>query len=188
MPFDGDGSFSWERFEERYNSDLANALGNLASRTISMVERYCGGIVPGDAAAAAGDLDAQDAADLAQYHAAMDGSRGYLPHEALRHVWATVSRGNEFVDRQAPWKLAKDPALRPELERTLAALVRQLARHAIHLQPFMPTKSAELWRQLGGPGVLAHQRFADVASLDASGWRVTKGDGLFPKESVTVGT
>jgi len=86
------------------------------------------------------------------------------------------------VDRQAPWKLAKDPALRPELERTLAALVRQLARHAIHLQPFMPAKAAELWRQLGAPGVLAHQRFANVPSLDASGWHVTKGDGLFPKE------
>jgi methionyl-tRNA synthetase len=188
VPFDGDGSFSWERFEERYNADLANALGNLASRTISMVERYCGGVVPGDGAATPNELDAQDAADLAQYHAAMDGSRGYLPHEALRHVWATVSRGNEYVDRQAPWKLAKDPALRPELDRTLAALVRQLARHAIHLQPFMPTKSAELWRQLGAPGVLAHQRFANVAALDASGWRVTKGDGLFPKETVTAST
>ena len=153
-----------------------------------MVERYCGGVVPGKGAAAPNELDTQDTADFAQYHAAMDGSRGYLPHEALRHVWATVGRGNEYVDRQAPWKLAKDPTLRPELERTLAALVRQLARHAIHLQPFMPTKSAELWRQLGAPGVLAHQRFANVATLDASGWRVTKGDGLFPKETVTAST
>jgi methionyl-tRNA synthetase len=182
VPFDGDGSFSWERFEERYNADLANALGNLASRTISMVERYCGGVVPGGVAAEPTESDTQDAVDLAAYHAAMDGSRGYLLHEALRHVWSTVRRGNEYVDTQAPWKLAKDPALRPELERTLAALMRQLARHAIHLHPFMPAKSAELWRQLGAPGVLAHQRFSGVATLDASGWRVAKGDGLFPKE------
>ena len=153
-----------------------------------MVERYFGGVVPGGAAADVTELDTQDAADLAHYHAAMDGSKGYLPHEALRHVWATVSRGNEYVDRQAPWKLAKDPALRPELERTLAALIRQLARHAIHLHPFMPTKSAELWRQIGAPGVLAHQRFASVAALDASGWRVAKGDGLFPKEIVSAST
>jgi methionyl-tRNA synthetase len=82
--------------------------------------------------------------------------------------------------------LAKDPSLRGDLERTLAALVRQLARHAIHLHPFLPAKSAELWRQVGGPGVLAHQRFASVQSLDASGWRVTKGDSLFPKESVSA--
>jgi methionyl-tRNA synthetase len=188
VPFDADGSFSWERFEERYNADLANALGNLASRTISMVERYCGGVVPGGAAAEATDLDTSDARDLAQYHAAMDGSRGYLLHEALRHVWSTVSRGNEYVDRQAPWKLAKDPALRPELERTLAALMRQLARHAIHLHPFLPAKTADLWRQLGGPDIVAHQRFEMVAALDVSGWRVTKGDGLFPKEIVTATT
>ena len=88
VPFDADGSFSWERFEERYNADLANALGNLASRTISMVERYCEGVVSGNAAAERTELDTQDAHDLAQYHAAMDGSRGYLLHEALRHVWA----------------------------------------------------------------------------------------------------
>jgi methionyl-tRNA synthetase len=179
VPFDADGSFSWERFEERYNADLANALGNLASRTISMVERYFGGLVP---AADKTDLDTADAQDLAHYHSAMDGSRGFLMHEALKHVWSTVARGNEYVDRQAPWKLAKDPALKPELERTLAALIRQLARHAIHLQPFMPEKSAELWRQLGGPGVLAHQRFANVDTLDVTGWRVAKGEGLFPKE------
>jgi methionyl-tRNA synthetase len=151
-----------------------------------MVERYCGGVVPGGDAAAPVELDGQDAADLAQYHAAMDGSRGYLLHEALRHLWSTVSRGNEYVDRQAPWKLAKDPAQRAALERTLAALVRQLARHAIHLHPFMPAKSAELWRQLGAPTVLAHQRFADVPSLDVGGWRVTKGDSLFPKEIAAV--
>jgi methionyl-tRNA synthetase len=144
-----------------------------------MVERYCGGIVP---AGAPTELDAQDARDLEHYHSAMDGTRGFLLHEALRHVWSTVSRGNEYVDRQAPWKLAKDPTLRPELERTLAALVRQLARHAIHLQPFMPAKSAELWRQLGGPGVIAHQRFAGLDTLDATGWRVNKGEPLFPKE------
>jgi methionyl-tRNA synthetase len=118
----------------------------------------------------------------------MDGSRGYLLHEALRHVWSTVSRGNEYVDRQAPWKLAKDSALRPELERTLAALIRQLARHAIHLHPFLPAKTAELWRQLGGPDIVAHQRFATTAALDVSGWRVTKGDSLFPKEIVTATT
>jgi methionyl-tRNA synthetase len=188
VPFDNDGSFSWERFEERYNADLANALGNLASRTISMVERYFDGVVPGGAAAEPTELDAQDALDLAQYHAAMDGSRGFLLHEALRHVWSTVRRGNEYVDSQAPWKLARDPALLGELERTLAGLVRQLARHAIHLHPFMPSKTTELWHQLGAPGVLAHQRFANVATIDATGWQVTKGTGLFPKEIASTAT
>ncbi|HEY5219098.1 MAG TPA: methionine--tRNA ligase [Gemmatimonadaceae bacterium] len=178
VPFDGDGSFSWERFEDRYNADLANAWGNLASRTIAMVERYRGAVVP---AAAHGAVDDADAADYATYHSAMDGSRGYLLHEALRAVWLTVARGNEYVDRQAPWKLAKDPALAGELDTTLGTLIRQLARQCVALQPFMPGKTQELWEQLGGPGAVADQRFADFSALDPAGWRVRKGESLFPK-------
>jgi methionyl-tRNA synthetase len=97
VPFDADGSFSWERFEDRYNSDLANAWGNLASRVISMVERYCDGIVP---AGARTDLDTRDAAELLEYHEAMDGTRGFLLHEALRIVWQSV-RARQRVRRPA---------------------------------------------------------------------------------------
>ncbi|HET7632705.1 MAG TPA: methionine--tRNA ligase [Gemmatimonadaceae bacterium] len=181
VPFDGDGSFSWERFEERYNADLANAWGNLASRSIAMVERYRGGTVP---AAPRGALDEADAADYASYHSAMDGSRGYLLHEALRAVWLTVARGNEYVDRQAPWKLARDPAQSDALDTTLGTLIRQLARQCVALQPFMPTRTQALWEQLGGPGAVADQRLDGLASLDAAGWTVRKGDPLFPKPAV----
>ncbi len=177
VPFDGDGSFSWERFEDRYNSDLANAFGNLASRTIAMVERYCDGVVP---AAGLTDVDALDTADVASYVRAMESR---LLHEALRAVWRTVSRGNEYVDHQAPWKLAKDPAARAELERTLASLTRQLARQAVMLAPFMPNKSEELWTALGGSGRASEQRLDEIATLTTAGQRVTKGAPLFPKES-----
>jgi methionyl-tRNA synthetase len=180
VPFDADGNFSWERFGERYNADLANAFGNLASRTISMIERYCGGTIPPGAPT---ELDRLDAADVATYHAALDGSRGYLLHEGLKAVWSTVGRGNEYVDRQKPWSLAKDPALRAELESTLAALARQLARQAILLAPFMPGKSETLWRQLGAPGSVLEQRFEGLEHLNPSGWRVTKGEPLFPRDS-----
>ncbi len=181
VPFDGDGSFSWERFEERYNSDLANALGNLASRAISMVERYREGVTPRGVET---DLDKSDAADAALYHACMNGERGYLLSEALQHIWKTVARGNEYVDRQAPWKLAKDPAQGAELDQTLAALVRQLARHAVHLHPFLPGKMEQLWVQLGAPQPLSSVRFSDAFSLDVTGWRVAKGNALFPKDPV----
>ena len=178
VPFDADGSFSYERFDERYTADLANSLGNLASRAISMVEKYCGGTVPrGDRVA----LDRSDAADLTEYHAAMDGSRGYLLHEGLRRVFGCVTRGNEFVQSSQPWALAKDAAKRHDLETVLAAIVRQLARHAIHLAPFMPNKMQELWGQIGGPGSVSDQRFVNVESLDVTGWRVAKGPSLFPK-------
>ena len=179
VPFDTDGNFSWERFEDRYAADLANALGNLASRSIAMVERYREGVVPAGARTA---VDAADAEDVKAYHAAMDGGRGFLLHEGLQAVWRMVARGNEYVDRQAPWKQAKDPALASALDETLASLVRQLARFAVLLQPFMPGKAAELWKQVGGPGDLAAQRFAGLTSLETTGWQVKKGEPLFPKE------
>jgi methionyl-tRNA synthetase len=178
VPFDGDGNFSWERFEERYNADLANAFGNLASRTISMVERYCGGVVP---PGERNEIDEADEADLQTYHASI-GPRGFLLHEALKAVWLTIARANEYVDRQAPWKLAKDPANRGQLEKVLASLVRQLARQAVYLWPFMPAKSEELWRSLGGEGSPTETRFSGLQRIDPTGWKIHKGPSLFPKE------
>ena len=180
VPFDADGSFSWERFEERYNADLANAWGNLASRVVAMIEKYFAGTVPASARTA---LDEADARDLAEYHAAMDGTNGFLLHQALAAVWRTVARANEFVQASAPWALAKDPARRGELESVLAALVRSLARQAVCIAPFMPNKAQELWAQLGAPGTVNAQRFAGLASLEASGWSVRKGAALFPKDA-----
>jgi methionyl-tRNA synthetase len=100
----------------------------------------------------------------------------------LRAIWQTVARGNEYVDRQAPWKVAKDAARRGELEETLATLTRQLIRQAVALAPFMPGKAEELWQQLGGSGTVRDVRFADLESLSPTGWRVAKGAPLFPKE------
>jgi methionyl-tRNA synthetase len=179
VPFNGDGEFSWERFDERYTADLADAFGNLASRTISMVERYFDGTVPpgGDPAIAAAD-----SADYERYAEAMGGARGYLPHEALRAVWQTVYRGNEYVNREAPWKLAKDPAQRASLARVLATSITQLARQALHLAPFMPNRAESLWHQLGAPGSVHAVRLAPGANPpNPAGWRVSKGEPLFPK-------
>jgi methionyl-tRNA synthetase len=186
IPFDADGAFSWERFDDRYTADLANAFGNLLSRTVAMIDRYCGGTVP---SGAPNEVDLADAADYERYRQAMDGGRGYLLHEALRQVWLTVARGNEYVDRQAPWKLAKDPAQRGALDAVLATLVRQLARQAIHIAPFMPERAQEVWRQLGGPGSVHDQRIGpQEGPLDPTGWRVVRGDALFPKDTAPRST
>ena len=178
VPFDGDGNFSWERFEERYTSDLANALGNLASRAIAMVEKYCDAVVP---TAAVPDAEADDMQDLAAYHAAMDGARGWLLHDGLSAVARMTARANEYTQASAPWQMAKDPDRRLELEQCLASLIRRLARQAVLLSPFMPNKAQALWEQLGGSGRVDAQRFTTLAALDAASWTVHKGEGLFPR-------
>lgn len=178
IPFDGDGNFSWERFEAVYTAELANGLGNLASRTIAMIEKYCGGVVP---AGERTTSDRDDATDYAEARAALDGSRGFLAHEALDAISQTVTRANLAIQEAKPWVLAKDPERRGELERVLASLARQLARQAVYLAPFMPTKAQGLWAALGGPGSVSTVSFADADRLDCAGWTVTKGDGLFPR-------
>lgn len=178
IPFDGDGSFSWERFEAVYTAELANGLGNLASRTMAMIEKYCEGIVP---SGAFGATDREDLADYAVARSALDGSRGFLIHEALDAIARTVTRANAAIQESKPWVLAKDPAQRAVLERVLAALARQLARQAVYLAPFIPSKAQELWKALGGPGSVAGTSFEQAESLDCTGWHVEKGDGLFPR-------
>lgn len=179
VPFDSDGSFTWERFADRYNADLANALGNLASRTIAMIERYNDGHIP---AGAETRIDALDAASYGKYHEAMGGSRGYLLHEALGHTWEAVARSNEYVQQEAPWVLARDPAMRQELDKVLSSLARQLARQAAAVAPFMPAKAQELWVQLGGPGAVADVGIKLLNDIDPTGWTVKRAGPLFPKE------
>ena len=173
IPWDGDGSFTWERFDERYTSELANDLGNLASRSISMILKYRDGLVP-----EAGRTTLDDAVDgaVARYREKMDE---YLLHEGAAAALELVSVANAFVGEQAPWKLAKDPERAAELDAVLASLARALAVSAVLLTPYMPSKAAELWRQLGAPRQLP--TLDELPSLGTAGWRVQKGDVLFPR-------
>ena len=132
----------------------------------------------------------------ARARAALDGSRGFLCHEALDAIVQTVGRANQFIQDRKPWALAKDPANRAELEWVLASLIRRLARQAAYLSPFMPEKAEALWSAIGGPGRASAQRFetldrieGDKAVLDCTAdkarerWRdESRSRALFERE------
>jgi methionyl-tRNA synthetase len=88
----------------------------------------------------------------------------------------------------APWQLAKDPDAAASLDVVLASLIRRLARISVQLAPYMPVRCADLWRTIGGPGDVHEVGVAQLAALDAGGWRVQKGAPLFPRPESTPAT
>ena len=143
--FGGDGSVSPAAFEQRYESELANDLGNLASRVSAMVVKYRDGNVPAvDALDLRGDFDG-----LADAVAACI-DRGELT-QALEAIWVRVRRLNRYVEEQAPWKLAKDDALQGQLDVALATLVEGLRTVTVLLAAYLPGTSATLLEALGAP-------------------------------------
>lgn len=179
VPWDSDGNFSWDRFDERYTSELANDLGNLANRTLSMIHRYRSGTVP---AGGQTDLDGVAAEIVAKYIERMDE---YALHDGAAVAFQLVSEANTFVERTAPWKLAKDPDSARRLDEVLASLARALAVVAGLLYPFMPVKMAELWWSLGGEGPVPE--LSRLGSLDPAGNAVATGAVLFPRPELEKG-
>ncbi|CAA9318448.1 MAG: Methionyl-tRNA synthetase [uncultured Gemmatimonadetes bacterium] len=178
VPWDNDGGFSWERFAERYTSELANGLGNLASRSTSMIGKYRQGAVP----ASPVEEDPVIADAVARYRAAMDAN---LLHEGAAAAFEVVRHANAVVAERPPWSVAKDPARADELDLTLASMVRYLAAAATMLSPFMPAKTAELWARLGS-GRDALPSLDELAALEVSGWTVQSGGILFPRPEAAV--
>jgi methionyl-tRNA synthetase len=184
IPFDRDGDFTWERFEERYNTDLANTWGNLLSRVVPMVAIYRPeGVRPlhGDAP---GERDLRLVGlyqeTLRRYCESMDAM---LIHVALEAVWGLLYEANSYVDQARPWDLAKDPLRSPELDRTLRYLLVVLRETAVLLAPILPAVCRKVWMQLGGPGDFDHEPIDVGAAWDRwpHAYRVVRGDPLFPR-------
>jgi methionyl-tRNA synthetase len=181
ISFGQDGNFSWESMTERHNADLANGLGNLASRVLAMLESNFDAAVPEPVTPGAeADLPEVIGDALRSFDEHMLGVR---LQPALVAIWDIVARANHYLVEKAPWKLAKDPSKRDELASVLYAATETLRVLAIAISPIMPSAAAELWRQLGIPQPLEEQRLPSAGAwggLDV-GTPTTKGDSLFPR-------
>ena len=147
MPFENDGVISWELMVERMNSDLANTLGNLVNRTISMSNKYFGGVVAdkGIAEAVDEDLKATVLAAYDKVEAKMDGLR---VADALTEIFAIFKRCNKYIDETEPWVLAKDEAKADRLSTVLYNLVEGIMIGTSLLEPFMPETAQKIAAQL----------------------------------------
>jgi methionyl-tRNA synthetase len=185
VSFGLDGSFSWEGMVARYNSDLANDLGNLANRVLSMMRRYLGGVVPPAPEAdeltdAEGSLrSTQNAAFTAMSRAVDD----IAPHEAMKACWAFVRKANAYVEEVAPWALAKQDASKRRLEVVLYELAESLRLLALMISPAMPRAAQELWGRLGQAGEVVDRRYGEDGAWGGlmGGTATHVGDPLFPR-------
>jgi methionyl-tRNA synthetase len=157
-----DRSFSFEGFMDRLNADLANGLGNLASRTLSMIQRYRNGVVPLPAV-----FDESDQAVAQQllevFPEYLEKARGNDFHAALEALWTYLRVLDGYIVKAEPWKLAKDPANDPKLDAVLANLYRALRATALLVAPVMPELAQTLWESLGNSTQVAETTFHGFA-------------------------
>src|SRR5216683_2053913 len=159
---------------------LADTIGNLASRALTMIVNYRGGTVPRDPRNYDTPLEVAGRGALAAYAQAMDANR---LQEGAAQLVALASAANRYVEATAPYKIAKQPEKAAELDSVLANLARTVARIAVLAQPFLPATAGTAWATLGSPppGPLERVRLRDLDTIDLAGRQVHKPPILFPK-------
>jgi methionyl-tRNA synthetase len=192
VPFGQDGDFSQSAMVTNINSDLANGIGNLLSRTLTMIERFSNGTIPAAGTPAIPELEAAIAATATSLPEQIDqGYRALAFRENLQAIWELIGLCDEYIDKAAPWKLAKNPENHPRLNTVLNTASRALQLLSVLIYPYMPQTAVQLTQQLG-----LSLDFSKPVPQTAYEWdtplaevKISKGPGLFPRvliESDTV--
>jgi methionyl-tRNA synthetase len=176
--FGQDGTFSYDALIGRYNSDLANGLGNLASRTLTMIHQYRGDQIPEGSDPQIAALANQTVASVQQYFDAFEFSKG------LEAVWALISAVDKYIVQKAPWKLARqlDPSSQADLSATLYTAAESLRISTALLSPVLPQSAPKIWAQLGMPESIENVRFETLqwGTLEA-GQKIGEIAPVFPR-------
>ena len=191
VPFGQDGDFSQSAMVTNINSDLANGIGNLLSRTLTMIERFANGTIPAVGTPAIPELEALIAATATNLPERIDhGFTALVFRENLQAIWELIGLCDEYIDKAAPWQLAKNPDNYPRLNTVLNTASRALRLLSVLMYPYMPQTAVQLVQQLG----LSFD-FSKPVPQTAYKWetplaevKICKGLGLFPRISIVSET
>ena len=180
FPFGSDGNFSNELLIQTINMDLANDLGNLVSRTTAMVEKYFGGTLPTERENSDADCDLKQMASTLRdrYETEMEH---FQFQNALEQIFKTIQRANKYIDENAPWTLAKDPANRARLATVMYNLLETIRICAVLLTPFIPDSAEKIFDQIGACPCCRTWEKANVWGSLRPDVTVHKGEALFPR-------
>jgi methionyl-tRNA synthetase len=191
VPFGQDGDFSQSAMITNINSDLANGIGNLLSRTLTMIERFAHGTIPTTGTTAIPELEARIAATATGLPERIDqGCRTLAFRENIHAIWELIGLCDEYIDKAAPWKLAKNPEDQPRINTVLNTASRALRLLSVLIYPYMPSAAGQLAQQLGlsfdfSKPVPRSSYEWDTALAEV---KICKGPGLFPRiESIPQG-